>query len=268
MYATDFEYDGIKLSDYGMMICSFNSSSWETVSSGADITFNTVKSTGSNKFKYYGTKYNEAYTTTFQICKNPCIMNNMYLESNEVSGIQRWLCRKDGFYKFCVVQDDLKDTFWKATFSCKQILLAGKTIGLELTMHTDAPYAYLDIDTISYSPIAGESFSIYDMSDEVGSVYPKVIISCKGNGTIKLQNSLDNKITVLTGVLSGERIILDGENKIIQTDNSRSLANNFNYYFPRIINTFNCRNNVYTLSSDSVNCDILFSYNPIIKVGL
>lgn len=268
MHAINFEYDGLKLSDYGMMICSFNSSGLETVSSGSDIVFNTVKSSGSNSFKYYGAKYDEAYTTTFQICKNPCKTTNMYLEPNEVSGIQRWLCRKDGFHKFSIIQANLKDTFWKATFSGKQILLAGKIIGLELTMYTDAPYAYLDIDTISYSPIAGESFSIYDMSDEVGSVYPKVIISCKGNGTIKLQNSLDNKTTILTSVLSGERITLDGENKIVQTDNSRSLANNFNYYFPRIINTFNCRNNVYTLSSDSVDCDISFSYNPIIKVGL
>ena len=53
MYATNFEYDGLKLSDFGMMICAFDSSGGiETVSSGADITFNTVKAIGSNRFKF------------------------------------------------------------------------------------------------------------------------------------------------------------------------------------------------------------------------
>ena len=270
MYAINFEYDGIKLSDFGMMICSFDSSNLETVSSGADITFNTIKSTGSNKFKFYGAKYEEAYTTTFQICKNTCQMNETYLEPSEVSGIQRWLCRKDGFHKFSIIQDSFKDIFWNATFSSKQILVCGRVVGLELTMHTDAPYAYLNIDTISYSLDSGGSFSIYDMSDEIGYIYPMITINCNNKGTIQLKNSLDNKkITKLT-VEKDETIILDGENKIIQSTNNREdLASNFNYYFPRIINTFDCRENVFTLSSDSpVSCNITFSYNPIIKVGL
>jgi hypothetical protein len=274
MYATNFEYDGMKLSDFGMMICSFDSSGNETVSSGADITFNTVKATGSNRFKYYGSKYEEAYTTTFQICKNPCLATNdeIYLEANEVSGIQRWLCRKDGFYRFSVIQDDLKDTFWNATFSSKQILISGKVAGLELTMYTDAPYAYLNIDSIMYSPTPGTDFSLYDMSDEVGSIYPKVTIQCIDSGIIELKNDMEinkNRCTRLS-VVKDETIILDGESKIITSDmrNQEVLASSFNFYFPRIINTFNNRENKFTLSSDSVGCDITFSYNPIVKVGL
>ena len=44
MYAIDFEYDGLKLSEFNMIICDFNASnSVDTVSSGADITFNQIK---------------------------------------------------------------------------------------------------------------------------------------------------------------------------------------------------------------------------------
>ena len=67
MYAIDFEYDGKRLSDFGMMLCSFDSPGLETVSSGADITFNTTKSVGSDKVKMYDSKYEEIYTTPFQI---------------------------------------------------------------------------------------------------------------------------------------------------------------------------------------------------------
>ena len=40
---TDFEYAGEMLSDYGMMLCSFDSGGGiEAVSSGADVTFNHI----------------------------------------------------------------------------------------------------------------------------------------------------------------------------------------------------------------------------------
>lgn len=273
MYTTNFEYDGIKLSDFGMMVCTFDSSGGvETLSSGADITFNTVKPTGSNKFKFIDSKYEESYSKPFQICRDVCVQNkDSYLSANEVSGLQRWLCRKDGFHPFKPIQDDLKDTFWNATFSCQEILIGGQIVGLELTMHTDSPYAYLNIGTISYSPVSGESFSLYDMSDEVGFIYPLVTLYCEAEGSIQLKNSLDKKILQLN-VLSGETITLDGENKIINSDmrTQEELASNFNFYFPRIFNTFTNRENVYTLSSDNSNfsCKITFSYNPIVKVGL
>lgn len=278
MYATNCEFDGIKLSDYGMMICTFDSSGGiETVSSGADITFNTIKPTGSNHFRYINAKYEEAYTTTFQICKNPCTIHDaMYLSKNEVSGLQRWLCRKDGFHRFAVIQEDLKDIFWNATFTSKEIQVNGRTVGLELTMFTDSPYAYLNIGTISYSPSSGEEFKLYDMSDEVGTIYPLVTICCRGNALIELKNNMETNENrrPKINVIDGETITLDGKNKIISSSNPERtqeiLAGNFNFYFPRIINTFNNRENVYTLISDNPNfsCTITFSYNPIVKVGL
>ena len=275
MYAIDFEYDGKRLSDFGMILCSFDSPGLETVSSGADITFNTTKAVGSDKVKMYGSKYEEMYTTPFQICKNPCNNHDdMHIEPNKVSALQRWLCRKDGFHPFRPVQDDMQDVYWNATFSSKQLTLNGKVVGLELTMNADSPYAYLSIGTIDYSVNSGESFSLYDSSDEVGFIYPVVKITCKGNGKIILKNSLDSKSTVLSNLTSGEIITLDGENKIISSSiTSRTdLPNSFNYYYPRIFNRTvdgnDVRENIFSISADSVACDISFDYSPIRKIGL
>ena len=274
MYTIDFEYDGKRLSDFGMMICTFDSSGLETVSSGADITFNTIKSVGSNKVKMYGSKYEEMYTNPFQICKNPCSNNdNMYFETNEESALQRWLCRKDGYHQFKPIQEDLKDVYWNASFSSKQINLGGKIIGLELTMYTDSPYAYLSIGDINYSVNPNDSFSIFDSSDEVGFIYPIVEITCNGDGKIVLQNNMDKKKLILTNVTQGEIITLDGENKIpVSSANRPDFPNCFNYHYPRIFNKIengiDVRENIFTLSSDSVPCDITFKYSPIVKIGL
>lgn len=273
MYATNFEYDGLKSSDFGMMICRFDTSGLETVSSGADVTFHTVKSSGSNKFRMYGSAYEESYASTFQICKNPCSGDNLYLEANEVSALQRWLCKKDGYHPFHPIQDDLRDIYWNAAFQCKQISLGGKIIGLDLTLYTDSPYAYVRQAPISYSAEPGESFSLYDTSDEVGWIYPTVTIVCGEMGNIQLQNNLDSKILQLTSLSKGETITLNGENKVITSSLERNdLQNNFNFYYPRIFNKIvdgiDVRENIFTLSSDSIPCDITFEYSPVMKIGL
>lgn len=274
MYTIDFEYDGKCLSDFGLMLCQFDSSGGlETVSSGADITFNTTKSVGSNRTKMYGSKYEETYSSVFQVCKNPCANEDMYLEPNKVSSLQRWLCRKDDYHPFKPIQDDLQDIYWNATFSCKQIEINGKIVGLELTMYTDSPYAYLMVQPITYLLNSGDEFSLFDSSDEVGYIYPYVEILCNGDGKLALENSFDTKKTELTNLTNGEIIILDGENKIISSSISRdNLPNSFNYYYPRIfnkiVNGVDIRENIFKLSDDSIPCTITFKYSPITKIGL
>ena len=55
--------------DYGMMLCFFDSGGGiETVSSGADVTFNQIKPIGSNRFNLYSSTYDTALSATFQIC--------------------------------------------------------------------------------------------------------------------------------------------------------------------------------------------------------
>ena len=43
MYASDFEYDGHYLSDFGFVVCDFDgASSYDVISAGSKITFNKV----------------------------------------------------------------------------------------------------------------------------------------------------------------------------------------------------------------------------------
>lgn len=281
----DFEYDKERLSDYGMTLCKFNGNgNIETMPSGADISFNQIKPSGSDKFRLYSSIYESAYTATFQICKNPCDKitdETMYLTPDEVSAIQRWLCRKNSYRIFKIDQIGYENIFWKSTFSSKQVMVDGHIIGLELTMFTDCPYAYEEIRPIEFNCKANEPFTVYDMSDEEGYIYPSVEIQFLGKGiadlsdpsrdiglfTFELSNSLDKKTTKIKNCSINETIKIDGESLIISSSGTPhpSLANDFNYFFPKIINSYSNRKNDFTANAD---CKVIFWYSPIRKIGL
>lgn len=270
MYATDFEYAGERLSDYGMTICSFNGNGdIETLSSGSDITFNQVKAGKSNTFQICSSNYEIGLVSTFQICKNPCLSKNqdeMMLTTLEVSILQKWLCRKNQYHRFKILnKDGYEDLYWNATFTAKQITLCDKIIGLELTLYTDAPFTYMDKICIERDCSEIHSFDIYDVSDEEGWIYPDIKITLLESGDFRLSNSLDDKDMLLKECIENEVISINGKSHIISTSDSRSIANQFNYCFPRIINSYDTNKNTFTCS---LKCKIEFSYSPIKKIGL
>lgn len=220
MYATNFEYAGEKLSDYEMIICDFNSSnSIETVSSGADLVFHQARPTGGSKWNLYSATYEDAYGITFQICKDPdkaATQQEMYLDPDLISALQRWLCR-DQYYTFKIDDDNYRNIFWRSVFSSKQITLNGEIIGLELTMKTDAPFAYMDEVSVEYECTAGTSFDFYDISEEAGYIYPSLKITILSDGNFSLTNSMDAKIFKIANCSAGEILKIDGDILYITT---------------------------------------------------
>ena len=273
MYATNFEYAGEKLSDYGMIICTIDKSSGvEIVSSGANITFNQVKPSNSNRFYISSSKYEEPLQTTFHICKNPCNVKNgdkMSISKDEISALQRWLCRKNEYHVFKLDQEDLKNIYWNATFTSQEITYGGETIGLELTVHTDSPFSYMDEVSVEYNCSAGASFSLYDNSDEITDtnhrIHPNMEIVLLSDGCFKLENSMDTKVMKIENCSKDETITIDGKNQIISSSIKSHIAKDFNYFFPQIINTYDERCNTFTPSLD---CKIKIAYSPIKKIGL
>lgn len=275
MYALDFEYDGMKLSDYGMMICSFdNGGGLETVSSGADLTFETVKSARSDNFRLTNSKYEECYSTTFQICKNNCLDDKKILPM-EVSAIQRWLCRKDGFHRFKIFQDGYEGIHWNASFSSKQVIFGGQTIGLELTLTTDSPYAYGEEQSIIFETTNNDgNYSVvarlYDLNDEIGSIYPTVSITNYTTGKLIISNITNMLPTTMTTTINLDNldaVTLNGKNKTIASSNGYDYSGGkFNFIFPILTNTFSDRKNSFVIQG--VDCKVTFTYCPKIKVGL
>lgn len=271
MRAIDFEYDNRYLSDYGFIICDFNfGSGANEIDAGSTITFNKISRHSGKKYSLSSTQYDECITTSFDICKNPDIYDpeDMEISNDEYIDIMRWLNRRE-FLKFQVI-DDGNDNFerdtcyYNASFNIDKIKINEKLYGMRLKMETDKPFGYGQEQSVSWTfSDSNVSKILSDISDEIGYIYPNVIITINRNGDLSLYNELENCTTVIKNCKVGEVITLDGDTHIITTTYiSHDVCNDFNYEFFRIGNTINNRNNRISVS---LPCNVVIKYTPIIK---
>ena len=148
------------------------------------------------------------------------------------------------------------------------ILLCGKTnpskiYGIELTFISTYPYGFEDNIKQTCN---GKNFTIYNNSDEVGTLYPTVIITCNEAGDLSIENDMDNEIMVIKNCSAGEVITIDSKYKIIFTnDKSHDIYNDFNWNYLKVCNTYDMRFNNYISSLDIT---IEINYSPVRKVGM
>lgn len=269
MYAIDFEYDGKLLSDYGFIICDFNSSSgFNIASAGATITFTKVSKNKGKKYSLTSTQFDECITTTFHICKNPDIydLEDMEISPYEFRTLMRWLNRRE-YLKFKVYDEDIdreRTIYYDASFNIGKVKLNEILYGLELTLETDRPFGYgtEKIYNLSF-PTAQTTYTIIDESDDVGTTYPSLKITCKANGDLSIKNKFNGVETSVKNCKTGEIITLDNESQIITSSlSAHDLSDDFNYEFFRIGNTYESNENQISVS---IPCEIELRYKPIIK---
>lgn len=267
--AIDFEYDGQYLSDYGFIICDFNfSNGANETSSASSITFNKVSQHQGKTYSLTSTQYNECITYSFDICKNPDLfeMEDMEITNEEYANIIRWLNRRE-FLDFCMINDEDYGQdlcYYQASFNMSKIKIGDRLFGIRLTMETNKPFGYGQ-EQVAVLSFESDSMSkiLYDMSAEIGTSYPTVIITCKSSGTLSVRNETENCNTVIKNCTAGEVITLHGNTHIIESSlASHDVCNDFNYDFFRIGNTINNRANKITVS---IPCEITVKYFPIIK---
>lgn len=273
----DFEYANKRLSDFGCVLCSFDGGSNEDVDIGCDVTFNTVKNNYSSIHSKTSSSYDNVYTTSFDIMKNPCIYNeDMYFTEYEARAITKWLNRRE-YHKFKLYNPDFDvlDFYYYGNFDIKQKMMSGKIIGFSLTFTANAPYAFGEKIVIKHMMLnTSDSFSIYGESDEYGVIYPKVEIKClesfSGNkikNKLRLKNKTTGTYIELKNCNMGEVITLDGEYKLSFTndDTHKTFPNDFNYEFLDILVDEYGVENEY---SSTHPCEITISYSPVRKIGV
>lgn len=279
MYWTGFEYDNQRLSDFGCIICTIlGSNGVKAVNIGSKITFNTIQNTITNKFNRTSAQYNEAYTTTFEICKNPNDANEDEFTPEEVAFFVRWL-NKESYKKFKPIykDDELANIYYNASMNCEPISLNGKIIGLQLTLQTDAPFAYYDeIEYTMTFTNSNLSHSYFDISDKIGYIYPSsMIIDIEQNGTFEMTNSqAEGETIIIKDCVSGEEITII-ENKAITSSVRDNLYNSFNFIYPKIGNDYKdiygygyYSDNMENIFTVNMPCTITFKYSPICKIGI
>ena len=261
----DFEYDGLTLSDIGFVVCKFGSDGLQTVTNGSQITFNTVSTLNGSKEELLSTEYDDCLEATFQICKNPCVYNDLEISIEELRRLMSWLNRKE-FHKFKLLDIGYLNLYFEASFNINKIEQDGRIYGLELELKTNRPYALHEPKTFIIKNL--ESYghkSITDISDEEGFIYPHMEIEVNQNGTLSIANALESdRIMIIKNCVAGEIITLDYP-VIKSSVASRKVQNDFNWVFFRIANTFRTGKNDLTIS---LPCTIKIVYSPIIKLAI
>lgn len=264
MKAVDFEFDGRRLSEFGMIICTFGSKGLDTVSNGSQITFNTTSTLGGAKHELTSVQYEDCLEATIQVCNNLCSGGNMEISPSAFRELTRWLSRKE-FLKLKFLSEDYIDLYYEAKFDISRIELDGKIIGLELAIKTNRPFALKEAKTITIENLEHNGkHSVNDESHEEGYIYPYTEITINGGGDLNIYNAIENRNTYIANCKNGEVITMDYP--IIQsTKSDHKIQNDFNWNFFRLANTYSMSRNDLTIS---LPCTIKIKYSPIVKVGL
>lgn len=268
MQSKDFMYDGQYLSDYGFMIANITTNEQKPViSEGSILTFEKTTRNRGKSYSLLSTSYDGTYTTSFDICKNPSFYDDLEITNDEFRDLMRWLNRRE-FLQFCFIPDNGDETekYWNASFNVEKINVGKCLIGLRLTMETDSAIGYGQEITLNYNVSDTDTvFTLSDMSDEIGYIYPDITIKILRDGDLRIFNQTYKETTEIKNCIADETITIIGQAMIIKTDSethSATLSKDFNYTFPKVGNTIDNRQNKYSFS---LPCKVKIRYKPLIK---
>lgn len=168
----DFIFDGEKLSDYGYMICSFDSVGLET-STISEINFTEIKSPLSDISHKVATGYESNLSRTIQIMKMNCDDTNNYDNDNkDISTLTKWLCRKDYKWFQWIKDGVVEEIYYEVRINLKQIKLSDSSIGFELDIISNRPYGLseekvIEIDNDIIDTATGDVICVDNSSDNL-----------------------------------------------------------------------------------------------------
>ena len=264
---TDFIYDGLRLSDLGYMIVSFDGSKGGEITTDSQLSYNHAPMMGGKRQPYITSVYEDPLEMEFYIGKNICngkqdMSKSSYsITLEDMAYLKRWLVRHYP-HKLTVVGGDYDSIYWMGSFNVKEYVLGDGRVGATLTFECDAPFGYKDDVVISGELDADESFDYNCISDEIGWIYPDIEIMVKQDGDLVITNN-DERETIIKNCLANEIITIDKNLQISSSFSSHKIADDFNYVYYRVNNQFNSVSNTI-----KTNLSISFEikYSPYAKV--
>ena len=258
--AKGFTFAGKTSDEFGLIMCSFEGSE-PSDTSGGKIEFTKIDSSIQNRwYKTGNANYSEPLQFSFQIVKGTFEPFDAY----DYSSIARWLVRKDGYKDFMITRSDYDNIHFNVQMNIEPIEVAGNIVGITVNGITDSPFGYNQLITKTIDVNGSDTFSFVDMSDEIGYIYPDIEIDISSACNLKITNETSGEIFKLDNCINNEVIKIDGTIlEINSTALSHKIYNDTNFKFPRIVNDFNKRTNVFKIEG---NCSLTMKYRPIRKV--
>lgn len=259
LFGEDVVIGDFRLSDYGLMLASFDSeSSNEEEELGMD--HETIEEyIGHNPVPIYlGAKYQNKLKPQITIIKDVEIHSDMHFTEHECREVLRQLTGYKGYKSMQIRTFNFDELIYFNVRIIKVFYkkVASKVIGIIIQLECDSQFAWSKEFNISYNVKSGEIFRIYNRSDDLYNyLYPKVTISSLSSiQNLEIKNiSDDNWISAILNISNGEIITMDSKNEILQSSNKdRVIMNDFNMHFIRLVSGEN---------KMQANCDISITFN-------
>lgn len=276
MNILDFTFNGKKLSDFECICCNFDNSSTVEVSSGANVTLNQEKPSGSNKFNLYSTSYDEPFTLPLSVCLNPCRdHDNMEMSVEQARKIQKWLSLRNKKFKINI--EGYENIYWVGTFTCKQVMLNDIIIGFNLTFTANTPYALQEDKSFNIELSATLESDIVFTSDVYGYIDADYVITVKEAGDLKFDTyyyNPDTKVYILDkeftvkNCTADEKIYVKGDTQLVTSSNTHELGKDCNFILPRLVNTYQSDDEeIRNKITSNLKCNVQITYNPTAMIG-
>jgi hypothetical protein len=227
-----------------------------------------VRPSGSSHYLPVGMQYDSVMTVSFSIMKDPCKYDDLDMDFELVNQLYQWLNRKT-YYEFRPIYEDASipdEIYYLGTFNLSLEQAGGKTIGLNLTFTADGPNGYQNVEAEGTTN-ASTGLTLINPSSDYGydNISAFVLIT-KEAGTLTITNSNDEATTVIKNCKENEYIFFYGIYKeIFAFGHEGNIMSDFNYRFPRMVNTHTSNVNTFTTS---LSCDVEIFHMAVKKVVL
>lgn len=262
MTALDFEFAGEYLKDRGFIICRTDSPGLETINGDSQLTFDTTSQSNGKTFGLSISYYEDHIEITFKICKYSHKKGILPISVYEERELKRWLNRPY-FHKFKIIMPNWADIYMEGSFNINNIELNGQVYFFELTFISNHPFALHEPITYKFQTSNEDNiFSFYDVSDEIGYIYPDIEITCLEDGDLEITNSNEDRVTIIKNCVKNEVISFTKELVFSSSISEHKIQNDFNYIFLRISNSYGNRKNILSFSKP---VKIIMTYSPYVK---
>lgn len=265
----DMEFGNVKLSDYDLILASFDSNGLSEDDLGMDFETNEEYIGNHSVPTYLGANYAGKLKMTATLVRNPCCAAYGYGEIplQICREILKQLTGRKFYQKMILYKEDYEEPihFRARCVSASYQKLADTVVGIVLELECDSQYAWTEECTKSIRFKAGEEHIVINHSDALDEyLLPKVqIFSTEPIEELKIINVTDNgRETIIKNVSKLEYIHMDSARSMLSTSiDGKNILNDFNFIFIRLLNG----ENIFQTSHD---VDISFTFSEPRKVGI
>lgn len=218
-----FVYANEHSDKYGVVLCSFDGNNIETNDESSNIILSTTPF--KDTWDFHGVEKSEPLKFSLTIAKK----NETYFDAYETRLIKKWLCKKR-YHWLQIDQDDISSAYYYCIINNPKPINVGKySGGLEFSVTCNAPYAWTDIKSRTFSSTSSKNLLINLETDfDEYKTYPILTITANSSGNISIKNTITDNLIEFKNCANKETITLDCRNYKIKSSTGRTMLDYWN----------------------------------------